>query len=185
MVNTVTYTNLYDATALLLVKEFEGAGADQFGLDRTFTFTATCTFAGETVLDTQVELNAENGWTTAVHEVIPGSECSVVEDDLNGADAVVIEPNDGENTSVGTGIVPVDGGIVTVTATNWYLTGSLEVGKEADVIAVDPAYIAPVPEVEDDDPADVASRLIFRSHPDMVRAAWVRGRRLEGPGTRG
>ena len=60
--------------------------------------------------------------------------------------------------------------------------GSLEVGKEADLIAVDPAFIAPVPGVEDDDPADIASRLIFRSHPDMVRAAWVRGRRLEGPG---
>ena len=25
------------------------------------------------------------------------------------------------------------------------------------------------------------SRLIFRTHPDMVRGAWVRGRRLEGP----
>ncbi len=29
------------------------------------------------------------------------------------------------------------------------------------------------------------SRLIFRAHPDMVRAAWVRGRRLDGPGRRG
>jgi guanine deaminase len=65
------------------------------------------------------------------------------------------------------------------------ITGSLEVGKEADVIAVDPAFTAPVPGIEDDDPADIASRLIFRSHPDMVRAAWVRGRSLEGPGTRG
>jgi guanine deaminase len=63
--------------------------------------------------------------------------------------------------------------------------GSLEVGKEADVIAVDPAVTAPVPGIEDDDPADIASRLIFRSHPDMVRAAWVRGRRLDGPGVRG
>ena len=61
--------------------------------------------------------------------------------------------------------------------------GSLEAGKEADVIAVDPAFTAPVPGVEDDDPADIASRLIFRAHPDMVRAAWVRGRRLDGPGT--
>ena len=63
--------------------------------------------------------------------------------------------------------------------------GSLEAGKEADVIAVDPAFIAPVPGVEDDEAADIASRLIFRSHPDMVRAAWVRGRGLEGPGARG
>jgi guanine deaminase len=63
--------------------------------------------------------------------------------------------------------------------------GSLEAGKDADVIAVDPAFTAPVPGVEDDESADIASRMIFRSHPDMVRAAWVRGRRLEGPGSRG
>jgi len=65
------------------------------------------------------------------------------------------------------------------------VVGSLEAGKEADVIAVDPAYTAPVPGVEDDGAADIASRLIFRSHPDMVRAAWVRGRQLDGPGVRG
>ncbi|WP_162564195.1 MULTISPECIES: DUF5979 domain-containing protein [Microbacterium] len=129
VVNTVTYTNLYDATALVLVKEFDGAGADQFGLDQTFTFTVVCTFGDETLIDTQVELNAENGWSTAVHEVVAGSECTVTEDDLNGADAVVITPNDGEDTSVGTGVVPEGGGLVTVTATNWYLTGSLEVTK--------------------------------------------------------
>jgi guanine deaminase len=62
------------------------------------------------------------------------------------------------------------------------VVGSLEVGKEADLIAVDPSYAAPIPGVSDDDPEDLASRLIFRAHPDMVRAAWVRGRRLEGPG---
>ncbi|MFD4957966.1 DUF5979 domain-containing protein [Microbacterium sp. NPDC058389] len=132
VVNTVTYTNLFDATAMVLVKDFEGGGADQFGLDQTFTFTVTCTFGGETVLDTQVELNAENGFSTAIHQVIPGSVCTVVEDDLNGADAVVITPNDGEDTSVGTGTVPVTGGLITVTATNWYLTGSLEVTKTFD-----------------------------------------------------
>ena len=65
------------------------------------------------------------------------------------------------------------------------VTGSLEVGKEADVIALDPAYVAPLAGQEpDEDAADLASRLIFRAHPDMVRAAWVRGRRLEGPGAR-
>jgi guanine deaminase len=63
--------------------------------------------------------------------------------------------------------------------------GSLEAGKEADVIAVDPSFVAPLAGVTDDAPEDLVSRLIFRSHPDMVRAAWVRGRRLEGPGARG
>ena len=32
-----------------------------------------------------------------------------------------------------------------------------------------------------DDPADILSTLIFRTHPEMVRGAWVRGRRLDGP----
>jgi len=62
--------------------------------------------------------------------------------------------------------------------------GSLEAGKEADLLAVDASYVASVPGAEDDDPEDLMSRLIFRSHPDMVRGAWVRGRRLEGPGER-
>jgi len=63
--------------------------------------------------------------------------------------------------------------------------GSVEVGKEADLIAIDPSFVAPVPGTTDDAAEDLMSRLIFRAHPDMVRAAWVRGRGLEGPGARG
>ncbi|HSJ00121.1 MAG TPA: amidohydrolase family protein [Patescibacteria group bacterium] len=61
--------------------------------------------------------------------------------------------------------------------------GSLEVGKEADLIAVDPRLTTPLPGDEPPLEAadDVMSRLIFRPHPNMVRAAWVRGRLLEGP----
>jgi guanine deaminase len=59
--------------------------------------------------------------------------------------------------------------------------GSLEVGKEADLIAIDPRFVAPVAGIDSDDPDEIMSRLVFRPHPSMVRAAWVRGRRLEGP----
>jgi guanine deaminase len=60
--------------------------------------------------------------------------------------------------------------------------GSLEVGKDADMIAVDARMTAPLTSgVVPSDPADLMSRLIFRPHPTMVRAAWVRGRSLEGP----
>jgi guanine deaminase len=59
--------------------------------------------------------------------------------------------------------------------------GSVEVGKEADLIAIDLALTAPLPNLDAAEPEEVASRLVFRSHPDMVRAAWVRGRLLEGP----
>jgi guanine deaminase len=62
------------------------------------------------------------------------------------------------------------------------LIGSLEVGKEADVIAVDPRFTNPLPSDEPPTAAeDLASRLVFRPHPNMVRSAWVRGRLLAGP----
>ena len=60
--------------------------------------------------------------------------------------------------------------------------GSLEVGKEADLIAIDPRFTEPLPSESSPAAADeVAGRLVFRPHPDMVRAAWVRGRLLAGP----
>jgi cytosine/adenosine deaminase-related metal-dependent hydrolase len=63
--------------------------------------------------------------------------------------------------------------------------GSIEPGKDADLIAVDPARTAPldttIEDVDLSDPAALVSRLIFRADPSMVRAAWVRGRRLAGP----
>jgi guanine deaminase len=61
--------------------------------------------------------------------------------------------------------------------------GSIEAGKEADLIAVDPRMTTPLlgdqPRIASAD--DVLSRLIFRPHPNMVRGAWVRGRLLDGP----
>ena len=63
--------------------------------------------------------------------------------------------------------------------------GSLESGKEADLIAVDPRKTVALPDLAYDpervESEELVSRLIFRAHPDMVRGAWVRGRRLEGP----
>lgn len=66
-------------------------------------------------------------------------------------------------------------------------TGSLEVGKEADLVVVDPAATEAVPgdggltEVTEslDEPSLLISRLMFRAVPGMVRAAYVRGRRLD------
>ena len=58
--------------------------------------------------------------------------------------------------------------------------GSVEVGKEADLIAVDPALTLPLSlgDAASDGPDEILSRLIYRPHPDMVRGAWVRGRLL-------
>ncbi len=57
--------------------------------------------------------------------------------------------------------------------------GSVEVGKEADLILLDPRTTSPLPGTPAPDaPEELMSRLIFRPHPNMVEAAWVRGRRL-------
>ncbi len=57
--------------------------------------------------------------------------------------------------------------------------GSLEPGLEADMIAVDASLTEPVPGAgAADDPGDIVSRLVFRTHPQMITAAWVRGRLL-------
>jgi 5-methylthioadenosine/S-adenosylhomocysteine deaminase len=59
--------------------------------------------------------------------------------------------------------------------------GSVEVGKEADMILVDPSLTAPLPgDPTPDDADELMGRLIFRGHPDMVSAAWVRGKLLPG-----
>jgi guanine deaminase len=61
------------------------------------------------------------------------------------------------------------------------LIGSVEVGKEADLILVDVARTAPLEGQPDPaDAEDLMSRLIFRPHAEMVTAAWVRGRLLAG-----
>ena len=56
--------------------------------------------------------------------------------------------------------------------------GTLEVGKEADLIVVDPRVTEPVASEDTDDPSDIVSRLMYRTRADMVAGAWVRGRRL-------
>ena len=53
----------------------------------------------------------------------------------------------------------------------------------SDPATSDPATSGPATsDPATSDPEALVSRLIFRTHPTMVRAAWVRGRRLAGPG---
>lgn len=127
--NTVTYTNLYGTSALVVTKQFQGAGAAQFGQDQTFTVDVVCTYVGETLVDTQLSLTAADGWTATITDVVAGAACTVTEPALQGADAVVITPNDGADTTTGRVTIPAEGGAATVDVTNWYLTGSLEVTK--------------------------------------------------------
>jgi guanine deaminase len=59
------------------------------------------------------------------------------------------------------------------------VTGSVETGKEADFICIDPSATSPVDGSDTQDAEEIASRLIYRTKPQMVSGAWVRGRRLD------
>ena len=60
--------------------------------------------------------------------------------------------------------------------------GSLEVSKDADLVAVDVERLRIVPGSENDDSNQLLTSMMFRHRPDMVRHAWVRGREVSGPG---
>jgi guanine deaminase len=62
------------------------------------------------------------------------------------------------------------------------LIGSLDPGKEADFIVVDPARVDPAEARAEVVPEEVLSRLIYRSDPAMIRATYVRGRRCHALG---
>ena len=55
--------------------------------------------------------------------------------------------------------------------------GSLEAGKEADFVVVDPRIVDPAPHREAESAELTLSRMLYREHPGMVRATYIRGRR--------
>lgn len=154
--NVANADNRFDAPAALVVtKKLVGSGAAQFGEDKTFSVAVLCTFGATTQYDDSVLLNAGNAWQVVLENILPDSDCTFTEPTLQGADAVVITPNDGSDTTVGTLTVPaptvaVPSPVVNIDVTNWYLTGSVEVMKTfaGDTGAIDKFARNPVPEVE-------------------------------------
>lgn len=128
--NVAAFTNNYGAIAELTVKKVLAGGAVILGESQTFTIDVSCVFEGETVFAGPVELNAGNGWTKHVRDLIAGTECTLTERALLGADAVTITPNDGVDATTGVVEIPADAtDPVEVTVTNRYLAGSVEVTK--------------------------------------------------------
>ncbi|MCB1247150.1 MAG: hypothetical protein KDB69_07790, partial [Acidimicrobiia bacterium] len=154
--NTATADNRFDAPAALVVtKKLLGGGSAQFGADKTFIVDVLCTFGATTQYNGTLLLNAGNAWQQVIEHVIAGSDCTFTESGLQGADAVVITPNNGVDTTVGTVTVPGPtvadpSPVVDIDVTNWYLTGSVQVTKTfaGDAGAIDKFARNPVPAIE-------------------------------------
>ncbi len=154
--NTAAADNRFDAPAALVVtKKLLGGGSAQFGSGKTFSVDVLCTFGATTQYSGALSLNAGNAWQEVIENVIAGSDCTFTETGLQGADAVVITPNDGVDATVGTvtvpgPTVPDPSPVVNIDVTNWYLTGSVEVTKTfaGDAGAIDKFARNPVPAIE-------------------------------------
>jgi hypothetical protein len=131
--NTTNFQNFFGAPAQLSIqKNFAGAADAQFGESQaTFTVHVYCTFGTTTPVqfDGNVVLAKDEGWKATLANIIAGSVCTITEPDRQGADAVVITPNNERDTATGVVTVPATSTVVEVSVTNWYLTGSLAITK--------------------------------------------------------
>ena len=128
--NEVAFTNVFGAQAALRVEKDLVGGAADIAESKSFDIDVVCTFDGETLLDTTITLNRGNGWGETLPSLVAGAECTITEPDLNGADAVIITPNDGTDATVGVVTIPDDATEpVLIEVTNRFLAGSLEVTK--------------------------------------------------------
>lgn len=120
-VSAVTVTNRFAAGTFTVRKLTEGEGRDKYG-DQAFNFSATCKRDGETLLDEAFELHADQ---SASFGMFPsGTECQAVETDAEGATETRMSTPDAVTIRSG------QDSEVTVTATNIFRVGDLQVVKD-------------------------------------------------------
>ncbi|WP_022892784.1 DUF5979 domain-containing protein [Agromyces subbeticus] len=137
---TIIVTNVFPDAGFTVKKTVDNGGAvNQDGTpiayDTVFSFTATCEFQGETVLDESFELT--DGGTQTFDQLPAGSDCTVTETDQGGGTTSIVVTQDGvdddlgEATSAEFTLLPdEDATVVTsVAVTNAYTVGSIELTK--------------------------------------------------------
>ena len=115
----VEFTNGFDAGVLVVQKTVAGEGANLYGTG-SFTFTAVCTYDGQTLLETEFELNG--GDTRSFGPYPTNTSCVVEETDAGNATSTALDPGDG--------IVTIGADAeAAVTATNTFDVASITVDK--------------------------------------------------------
>ncbi|MDE0545049.1 DUF5979 domain-containing protein [Microbacterium sp. C7(2022)] len=130
-----TLVNTFVTDEIEVTKIASGDGAELWATD-TFTVHLDCTWNGEPIeipggADRTLQITGDPATSTVVYEQLPpGAECEVTEPDTGGASSFTIEPNDGEDTAVGTVTVGDGDEPVAVTIDNTFDVGEIVVTKE-------------------------------------------------------
>lgn len=124
-VTTALFENFMTVGALEIEKIVTGAGAADFG-QGPFTMHVVCTLdtaAPNTVYDGELILGGDEPLFKQIDNLPTGAECAVTETDAAGAQHVVVSPSPA--------VIGVDD-VVTVTVTNTFTIGSLEIEKRIE-----------------------------------------------------
>jgi uncharacterized repeat protein (TIGR01451 family) len=132
---TVDVTNHFDVGSLALVKERVGEGVAAFG-GGPFEVAVVCTWLRDGAVLTVplpdggvFTLDEASGYAVTVPGIVVGAECAVEETDAGMATATALEPADGRVTILDPAVATRP---ATVTITNTFDVGRLELGKTAD-----------------------------------------------------
>ena len=117
----VEFVNSYDTGILTVVKEVDGDGAQLYGAG-PFTFTATCEYRGQMLLEDEFLLDADAQRTFGPFPT--STECTVAETGTGGATSTTLDPEDGVVV-----IVDDPDASAIVTATNTFELTAIEVEK--------------------------------------------------------
>ncbi|KAB1644513.1 hypothetical protein F8O06_10800 [Pseudoclavibacter sp. CFCC 14310] len=135
---TATATNTYDVGSLQIDKSVVGDGAELYGAG-PFEAQAICTYDrdGEQQTidlanDGRVALNAANGYSATIGNLLKGSSCTVTETKSAGATASALDPADGTVVVGGENDDPV-----TVNITNTFEVGSIDIVKKRVGVGAD------------------------------------------------
>ncbi|MCB1298329.1 MAG: hypothetical protein KDB08_05045 [Microthrixaceae bacterium] len=124
-VTSVLFTNAMTVGSLAIDKVVTGAGAADFG-QGPFTMHVVCTLdtaAPNTVYDGELILGGSEPLTKQIANLPTGAECVVTETDAAGAQDVAIAPSPA--------VIGV-ANVVTVTVTNTFTIGSLQIEKRIE-----------------------------------------------------
>ncbi|KQQ93687.1 hypothetical protein ASF62_05610 [Leifsonia sp. Leaf325] len=137
---TITVTNVFPDAGFTVTKQVDAGGAvnqdgEPIQYDTAFSFTATCEFEGETVLDESFDLT--DGQVESFTDLPAGSDCMVTETDQGGASTSIVVTQGGVDDDLGGvteaefTLTPDDDDAVTttVTVTNAYTVGSVAITK--------------------------------------------------------